>query len=82
MKKKSILIASLSLGLIFGIANTPTYASANEITQEQKDEFHRRKTDEVLAQLKAKDKDAQLRACQAVGIRIQPTKWVRGEPQK
>lgn len=58
MKKKSILIASLSLGLIFGIANTPTYASANEITQEQKDEFHRRKTDEVLAQLKAKDKDA------------------------
>lgn len=58
MKKKSILIASLSLGLIFGIANTPTYASANEITQEQKDEFHRRKTDEVLARLKAKDKDA------------------------
>lgn len=58
MKKKSILITSLSLGLIFGIANTPTYASANEITQEQKDEFHRRKTDEVLAQLKAKDKDA------------------------
>lgn len=58
MKKKSILIASLSLGLIFGIANTPTYASVNEITQEQKDEFHRRKTDEVLAQLKAKDKDA------------------------
>lgn len=58
MKKKSILIASLSLGLIFGIANTPTYASANEITQEQKDEFHRRRTDEVLAQLKAKDKDA------------------------
>lgn len=58
MKKKSILITSLSLGLIFGIANTPTYASANEITQEQKDEFHRRKTDEVLAQLKVKDKDA------------------------
>ena len=54
MKVKKILIAALSFGLIFGAPSTVSFAAKNQVTQEERDEFNRRRNYQEIELLKTR----------------------------
>ena len=54
MKVKKILIAALSFGLIFGAPSTVSFAAINQVTQEERDEFNRRRNYQEIELLKTR----------------------------
>lgn len=54
MKVKKILIAALSFGLIFGAPSTVSFAAIDQVTQEERDEFNRRRNYQEIELLKTR----------------------------
>ncbi len=54
MKAKKILIAALSFGLIFGSPSTVSFAAIDQVTQEERDEFNRRRNYQEIELLKTR----------------------------